>query len=167
MKKSLGIGSQISQISGLYYPHKIDNYIKIVKGIKFYGRYMDDSYIISNSKEELNKIYDDIKKICSKFGFFINYKKTQIFRIDKGFTFLKIRYRLTESGHLVRIPAKDNIVRERRKLKSFKKMLDNGEMTLDLISNQYKGWKGNISKCDCHRVILNMDKLYDELFSKK
>ena len=36
MHKSLGIGSQISQISGIYYPSKMDNYCKIVKGIKFY-----------------------------------------------------------------------------------------------------------------------------------
>lgn len=41
MRKSVGIGSQISQISGVYYPTRIDNYCKIVKGMKYYGRYMD------------------------------------------------------------------------------------------------------------------------------
>ncbi len=164
VNKSLGIGSQISQISGIYYPHEMDNYCKIVKSIKFYGRYMDDTYILSNNKEELKQLLEDIDKICKKLGIFINRKKTQIYRIDKGFTFLKIKYRLTETGHLVRIPVKSGFVRERRKLKSFKRMLDTGEMTFRDIEEQYKSWKGNLLKYDCHRTLRNMDKLFDELF---
>ena len=39
MNKSIGIGSQLSQISGLLYPIEIDNYCKIVKGLKYYGIY--------------------------------------------------------------------------------------------------------------------------------
>ena len=164
VNKSLGIGSQISQISGIYYPHEMDNYCKIVKGMKYYGRYMDDTYILSNNKEELKQLLEDIDKICKKLGIFINRKKTQIYRIDKGFTFLKIKYRLTETGHLVRIPVKSGFVRERRKLKSFKRMLDTGEMTFRDIEEQYKSWKGNLLKYDCHRTLRNMDKLFDELF---
>ena len=164
VNKSLGIGSQISQISGIYYPHEMDNYCKIVKSIKFYGRYMDDTYILSNNKEELKQLLEDIDKICKKLGIFINRKKTQIYRIDKGFTFLKIKYRLTETGHLVRIPVKSGFVRERRKLKSFKRMLDTGEMTFRDIEEQYKSWKGNLLKYDCHRALMNMDKLFADLF---
>jgi len=164
MNKSLGIGSQISQISGIYYPHEIDNYCKIVKSIKFYGRYMDDTYILSNNKEELQKLLLEIENICNKLGIFINKKKTQICRIDKGFTFLKIKYRLTETGHLVRIPVKSGFIREKRKLKSFKKMLDKQEMTYKDIEEQYKSWRGNIKKYDCHRTLRSIDKLYNELF---
>ena len=164
LHKSLGIGSQISQISGIYYVHEMDNYCKIVKGIKYYGRYMDDTYIISNDKEKLKELLNDIEKICNKLGVFINKKKTQIHRIDKGFTFLKIKYRLTESGHLVRIPVKSGFIRERRKLKKFKNLLNKGEMTYKEIEEQYKSWRGNIKKYDCHRTLMNIDKLFDDLF---
>lgn len=164
MHKSLGIGSQISQISGIYYPSKMDNYCKIVKGIKFYGRYMDDTYIIGNSKEELKSLLDDIDKICKKQGIFINHKKTQLFRLDKGFTFLKIKYRLTDTGHLVRIPVKKNFIRERRKLKSFKNLLDKGLIDFHDIEEQYKSWKGNIQKYDCHKSLKNLDKVFNDLF---
>lgn len=164
MHKSLGIGSQISQISGIYYPSKMDNYCKIVKGIKFYGRYMDDTYIIGNSKEELKSLLDDIDKICKKQGIFINHKKTQLFRLDKGFTFLKIKYRLTDTGHLVRIPVKKNFIRERRKLKSFKNLLDKGLIDFHDIEEQYKSWKGNIQKYDCYKSLRNLDKVFNDLF---
>lgn len=164
INKSLGIGSQISQISGIYYVHEMDNYCKIVKGMKFYGRYMDDTYIISNDKEQLKSLLEDIDKICNKLGIFLNRKKTQIHRIDKGFTFLKIKYRLTETGHVVRIPVKSGFVRERRKLKSFKKLLENGQMTFKDIEEQYKSWRGNIKKYDCYNSLKNMDKLFKDLF---
>lgn len=164
MHKSLGIGSQISQISGIYYPSKMDNYCKIVKGIKFYGRYMDDTYIIGNSKEELKSLLDDIDKICKKQWIFINHKKTQLFRLDKGFTFLKIKYRLTDTGHLVRIPVKKNFIRERRKLKSFKNLLDKGLIDFHDIEEQYKSWKGNIQKYDCYKSLKNLDKVFNDLF---
>ena len=164
MHKSLGIGSQISRISGIYYPSKMDNYCKIVKGIKFYGRYMDDTYIIGNSKEELKSLLDDIDKICKKQGIFINHKKTQLFRLDKGFTFLKIKYRLTDTGHLVRIPVKKNFIRERRKLKSFKNLLDKGLIDFHDIEEQYKSWKGNIQKYDCYKSLKNLDKVFNDLF---
>lgn len=45
--RSMGIGSQISQLAGIFYLTPIDNYCKIVKQYKYYGRYMDDIYIIS------------------------------------------------------------------------------------------------------------------------
>ena len=52
MKKSMGIGNQLSQITGVHYPTMMDNYCKIVKGIPYYGRYMDDTYVIVETKEE-------------------------------------------------------------------------------------------------------------------
>lgn len=164
LNKSLGIGSQISQISGLYYPHKIDNYCKIVKSIKYYGRYMDDTYIISNDKNYLRKILVEINDICKELGIFINFKKTHILKINKGFTFLKIKYRLNSDGHLIRRPDKYNITREKRKLKSFKRLLDCGDMTIEEISNQYYSWRGNILKYDGYKSIVNSDLLFNSLF---
>lgn len=89
MRKSIGIGSQLSQIAGLLYPTRIDNYCKIVKGIKYYGRYMDDIYIIHHDKEYLKKLIDEIDNICKEYGIFLNRKKTQIIKLSRPFTFLK------------------------------------------------------------------------------
>nr|CDL66843.1 unnamed protein product [uncultured bacterium] len=40
MAKHLNIGDQVAQVAGIAYPIPIDNYIKIVRGVKFYGRYI-------------------------------------------------------------------------------------------------------------------------------
>jgi len=51
--KGLGLGSQVSQISAVFYPNSVDHFIKDKLGIKTYGRYMDDGYIIHNNIKEL------------------------------------------------------------------------------------------------------------------
>lgn len=165
MKKSIGIGSQISQISGLLYPTRIDNYCKIVKGLKYYGRYMDDTYIIHESREYLQQLLKEIEVICSEYGIHINMKKTQIVKLSKTFPFLKNRYTLTASGKVIQRPNKKCFTRERRKLKKFRKLLDEGKMTFRDIDNQYGSWRGTIEKIASYHSLKNMDMLYAELFS--
>lgn len=165
MRKSVGIGSQISQISGVYYPTRIDNYCKIVKGMKYYGRYMDDIYIIHEDKEYLKGLLNDIQGICDELGLFINPKKTQIVKLSHGFTFLKIKYNLTETGKVQERISKDSVTRMRRKLKKFRKLMDAGEMSFDDVRCAYASWKGGVSHYDSYNVVKSMDKLFDELLS--
>ena len=92
------MGDQLSQAIGIYYPHRIDNYVKYVRGIKFYGRYSDDWYIMSPSKEELLDLLENIERIAHEYGIHINMKKTRIVKISGTYKFLQIKYTLTESG---------------------------------------------------------------------
>ena len=164
MKKSVGIGSQISQISGVFYPTRIDNYCKIVKGMKYYGRYMDDIYIIHEDKEYLKGLLNDIQGICDELGLFINAKKTQIIKLSKGFTFLKIKYSLTDTGKVVQRVSRDSVTRMRRKLKKLRIKLDQGEIGFEDVRCAYNSWRGSVAHYDSYTTLKNMDKLFDELF---
>ena len=95
--KGVGIGSQISQVIGIYYPTEIDNYCKIVKGCKFYGRYMDDTYIIHPDKMFLRELLHDIKAICDRLGIVINKKKTQIVKLSKSWRGNVLKYKAYKS----------------------------------------------------------------------
>lgn len=161
--RSLGIGSQISQIFGIYYPTRIDNYIKIVKGCKYYGRYMDDFYVIHEDKKFLKQLLVEVMAIAADLGLTINQKKTQIYRIDRGFTFLKLYHFVTPTGKIIRKPCKKNIVRQRRKLK---KMYKNGTYFDDVLES-YKSWRGNILKYNGYYAVRNMDSLFYYLFGEQ
>lgn len=161
--KSLGMGSQISQIAGIYYPTPIDNFCKIVQECKYYGRYMDDTYIIHHDKEYLFWLLEQIKSICWDLRIYINIHKTQIQKLNH-FTYLKIKYNLTDSGRIIRRVASDSITRERNKLKSFRELLNVGELSMDDICNQYKSWRGAISNFDTYHTIQNMDSIFMNLF---
>lgn len=166
MRKSVGIGSQISQISGVYYPTRIDNYCKIVRGMKYYGRYMDDIYIIHEDKEFLKGLLNDIRGICDELGLFINPKKTQIVKLSHGFTFLKIKYSLTETGKVRQRISKDSVLREKRKLKKLRGLLEEGKVSFADVRSSYASWKGGVEHYDSHTILQDMDKFFDELFIK-
>lgn len=166
MPKSLAIGDQVSQICSVYFPTRIDNYCKIVRSIRWYGRYMDDSYIISNDKQFIHEMLDKITKIASELGIFINHKKTHIMKINHFFTWLKLRYKLTETGHLVIKVNPKTVTRERRKLKKYRKMVDQGRMPLIDVQNSFKSWLGTYDKLLSYRTKSSMKALYTDLFER-
>lgn len=161
--RSLGIGSQVSQIFGIYYPTRIDNYVKVVKGCKYYGRYMDDLYVIHQDKAFLQDLLKDLIRLSDEMGLTVNIKKTQICRIDKGFRFLKLYHFVTDTGKVVRKPCRKNIVRKRRKLR---KMYKNGVL-LDDVLESYKSWRGNMLKYNSYRTIRSMDQLFNEIYGEE
>ncbi len=167
MHKSVGIGSQISQIAGIFYPSKLDNYIKIVRGIKFYGRYMDDFYIIHNDKEFLRSLLVDIRKIAKNYGLALSDNKTQIKKLSSGFTFLKIKYSVLPSGRITRRICSKNVTRHRRKLKKLKAMVETKKLPFIDVLNTHKSWVGSLRKFNCHKTLLNMQDLFNSLFKKE
>lgn len=164
--KGVGIGSQISQIAGILYPTEIDSYCKTVRRCRFYGRYMDDTYIIDESKEFLKSVLCGIRGICTRLGIIINERKTQIKRLSDGFTFLKMRYLFSRTGKIVVIPCRKTITRERRKLKKLRARLVQGKITMAEICEQYRSWRGNIKRFNAYKSVRSVDALYKSLFSE-
>lgn len=165
--KSIGIGSQISQIVGIFYPTRIDTYCKTIKGIHCYDVYMDDRVIIHPSKEYLKDLLKEIEDIAGKFGIFINHRKTQIVKLSHGFTWLKTRYILTASGKIIRKIPRKSVTRERRTMKHMAKLAGNHEIEWDDLKEQYKSWRGDKKRYNAYYTLKNMDKLYKELMEMK
>lgn len=164
IKKSVGIGSQISQIAGIYYPTPIDNYFKIKCRVKYYERYMDDVIMIVRTKEEAIKLLNDFYNLATQYHIYINQKKTQIIKLKKGFTFLKIKYFLTPSGKIIKKISKDTIIRNRKKLKKLKNKLDNNKITYKDIYNSYQSHVGRLKQFNNYYALKNFQKLHNQLF---
>lgn len=164
MEKSVGIGSHISQLCGILYPTEMDNYCKIVKGLKYYGRYMDDIYIIHENKRFLQDLLVYLDNLCRSIGLFINPKKTRINPIRHGFTYLQIKYNLTDSGHIIRRPTTKTFTRERHRLKSFYRLLSCERISLPEIARCYRSWRGNLKKYDAYVSLQSMDRYFYQIF---
>ena len=91
-----------------------------------YGRYMDDFYLIHESKEYLQACLLLIEHECAKLGIALNPRKTRVVKLTRGFTWLKKRIFYTETGRIVMKPFRDSITRERRKLKKMARMVAEG-----------------------------------------
>ena len=165
MAKSMGIGSQTSQIAGLFYPSTIDDYIKIVLGIKEYGRYMDDSYIILPTKEELIDLLNNhIVPMCTELGIHLNLNKTHILKLNNPISFLKLNYLIQDSSKVIVKVQSETFRRERRRIIKFRHLVKAKKITLNEVLDCYKGWRGTYVKYDSGYEIHKLDELFFNTF---
>lgn len=168
LEKSVGIGSQISQILGVWYPTPLDTWCKCVLGLKYYGRYMDDCYIFHPDYIFLMDVFlPGFYERANELDLFINPKKTIITPIDHEFIFLKQKYSLTNTGKVKMSHLKDGILRMRRRLKRLRNLFDNKMVNIEHIEVGYLSWRGNILKSEGHSLALKTtDKIYKSLFGE-
>lgn len=167
MAKSVDIGDQVSQDIGVFFPTRLDNYAKIVRGCKRYGRYMDDIYIIGSTKEYVESVIAGIKEEAEKLGLFINEKKTRVVKLSSTYKYLQVKYSLTDTGKVIKRINPKSVTRERRKIKAYKRLLDKEEMAYEDIEQAVKSWMGSFAKLMSKKQIKNMKILYKELFGKE
>jgi len=167
MPKSVDIGDQVSQDIGIFFPTRIDNYVKIVRGCHYYGRYMDDMYIIHQRREDLQSIIAGITEEAGRLGLFINPSKTHIAKLSDTYKFLQIKYSLSETGRVIKKINPKAVTRERRKLKAYKRMMDRGVMAYEDVEQSAKSWIGDYHRLMSKKQIKHMKDLYLMLFGKE
>ena len=162
----VGLGSEISQIIALDYASPIDHYVKDVRGIRGYGRYMDDGYVISNSMEELEDIRANLYRLADELGIAMSDKKNIItpFR-HHSFAFLKMRVRLGESGRVTMKLSRKSIKGMRRKLTIFRRWADEGRLAPEDIFQSYQSWRAHAKRCDSYDTLRAMDERFAALFA--
>lgn len=160
----LGLGSQVSQIAALALPNRIDHYIKDVLGMKYYARYMDDGCIISESKEKLEICLRELRRLCAEHGIRLNPKKTQIIKLTRGFTFVKVRFRYGANGKVVRRATYKGIRHMRAKLRIFRRWVDSGRMTAADVETSLVSWRGHMKRFHSYHMEQSVERLYRELF---
>ena len=158
LAKHMNIGDQVAQVAGIFYPHRLDNYIKIVEGEKYYGRYMDDFYVISRDKEHLKELSSRIRREAKRNGIILNENKTRICKISQYWRYLQIQYALTENGRVIKKIHPKRLTVMRRKLKKLAKKLSE----VDFI-NYYNSWFKNQYKLMSKKQRENMNELFKNL----
>lgn len=166
LAKGTDIGNQLAQNIGIVFPYRIDNYCKIVCGMKHYGRYTDDIHIIHRSKEVLLEVLEGIKKIAAEYGLILNEKKTHICKLSSDYRYLQVKYTLLQNGIVVRRIHPKAITRERRKLKAYKRLLDKGIITIEEIDGYFRSWLSGNYKYMSRDQIYKMNSLYVKLFGR-
>lgn len=160
----LGLGAETSQINAILYLNKVDHYIKEVLACKWYGRYMDDCYILHPSYEFLQQAKVAIQNQLKEFNIKLHPTKTKIIKVSQYFTFLKVRFMLTTTGKIIKKPCRDAIVRERRKLKKQYKLVKAGILTKEAVYQSFISWCGAIKHKTARKSLYVMRQLFNKLF---
>jgi retron-type reverse transcriptase len=99
-RTGLPIGNLMSQLFANVYLHELDHYIKNVRGVKFYVRYMDDFLILHESKAFLWSLLSDIEEFLrTRLALMLN-AKTRIGKTSEGIEF--VGYRIWSRTKLIK-----------------------------------------------------------------
>jgi hypothetical protein len=82
----------------------------------------------------------------------MNPKKTQIVKLSHGFTFLKARFALTDTGKVICGINPKSVRRMRRKLRTFRHWVDTGKMALCDAQTSYKAWRGSLKRYNSRKT---------------
>ena len=163
----LSLGNELSQVPASFFPSRIDHRIKDEMRIRDYFRYMDDSLAIVK-RDRCEEYLSVLREEAERLGIIINDDKIIIREVGKPFVFCKERFLFDRNkGRYYRIQNPRIARCERKKLKSFRRKLDAGQMTIRHIERQYKGVRGMISSHpNTIKTIRELDALYNSLFSE-
>lgn len=156
--KGLGLGSEVSQISAVYYLNSVDHLAKDKLGIHCYGRYMDDSYLIA-SREDAVEALGEIARLSGEMGLKLNPKATQVRPLTQGWHYLKKRVKLTDTGRVVMRLERKNVKRERDRLKANAEAVAAGEMPQSSAEMSWQSWAAYADRYDAHRTLGTVRKL--------
>ena len=158
--KGLPLGNQINQGLALLYLDGMDKLIKYELGIEYYGRYMDDFYLIHPSKDYLKNCLEVITAYLETLDLTLN-GKTQIFPFKNGVSYLGFHTYVIPGGQVIRKLKNQNKRNAQRKYLRMAKLVAEGKRDKEKFQASYNAWKNHISHGNCYRLGFEMDKLIE------
>ena len=137
--KGLPLGNQISQVFALLYLSGLDHFITGELGVKYYGRYMDDFYLIVNSKEYAKYCLNAIYEFVHSLGLELN-GKTQIIPFKNGIRFCGFHTYVTQDGKVIRKLINANKRAAKKKFRKMVGLVKNGKLTKEKFYESYNAW---------------------------
>lgn len=161
----LGLGSPLNQTLAVNYVNHCDHRLENTPGIEAVGVYMDDRWMLAESREVLRAALAAITPELEAKGLQLNTAKTKIVPIDKPFRYCQTRYFLSDSGAVIRLPMNRKTTRWRQKLKAMRNLYDTGKIpTGEEIRGSYVSTRATYTRRNARRVLLHMDGLFTRLF---
>lgn len=155
--KGVPLGNQISQVFGLLYLDGMDKLICHELGIEYYGRYMDDFYLIHPSKAYLQYCQKVITAYLETLDLTLN-GKTQIFPFKNGVSYLGFHTYITAEGRSIRKLKNQNKRNAQRKFIRMAKLVAAGKLPEQKLRASYGAWKNHISHGNCYHLGRAMDE---------
>lgn len=163
-KEDIGIplGNQISQVFALMYLDGLDHLITEKLQIKYYGRYMDDFYLIHEDKKYLEYCLAVIQNYIHSLKLTLN-GKTQIIPFKNGINFLGFHTYITRDGKAIRKLKGENKRKIKKRLLNNSELVKSGRMTKEKFYESYNSWRNHASHGNCVKLIHQMDNYVAKL----
>ena len=162
----LPLGYQTSQLLALMFLDDFDHHITETRGFRYYGRYMDDFYIIAPDKRALQELLTDVRRWMDGIGLELN-QKTGIYPLRNGIDFLGFHTYLTETGGVVQKLRRDNIDRIRSRIKKWRVDYPAGRVAKEKIIESFQGWDAFAAHGDTYALRSKYAKQVSEIIGEE
>lgn len=156
------LGNQINQGFALLYLDSMDKLIKYQLGIEYYGRNMDDFWLIHPSKEYLQDCLAVIRAYLETLNLTLN-GKTQIFPLKNGVNYLGFHTYVTNAGKVIRRLSNQKKRNAQRKYTKMAKLVATGKLPLEKLETSYTSHKAHRSHGNCYKMGELMDRRIAEI----
>lgn len=158
----LPLGYQTSQLLALMFLDEFDHLIKEAYGVSYYGRYMDDFFMIHGSKEFLQWLLKNVKEMMDEWGLELN-QKTGIFPLRNGIDYLGFHSYLTDTGKVVQKLRRDSLNRMKSKIRYWRTAYPRYEVTKEQILSSFSAWDAHAAHGDTYSLREKMAKQVEEI----
>lgn len=158
----LPLGNRLCQVYALLYLSGLDHFVTGELGVKYYGRYMDDFYLIVESKDCANWCLECIYKFVDTLGLNLN-GKTQIIPFKNGIKFCGFHTYITIDGKCIRKLTNEKKREAKKKYKKKAQLVAQGKLSEEKFWESYNAWKNHISHGNCVKFGYEMDKYIEGL----
>lgn len=163
--KGLPLGYQTSQLLALMYLDKFDHWVKEGLRIKYYGRYMDDFYLIHESKAYLQQCRREIEEYLATLDLKLN-EKTNIFPLQNGIDFLGFHTYLDKKGGVIRKLRRSSIKRMKGRLRRWEHEYREGKITRADVWPSFQSWDAHAAHGDTRALRLEMRQRFENIFKE-
>ncbi|MGN1300958.1 MAG: RNA-directed DNA polymerase [Clostridia bacterium] len=148
-------GNLTSQILANVYYNEADQFIKHKLKVRYYYRYMDDSIILMQNKEDIKKVKVEIEKFIKENLKLEFNSKTNIFKSKQGVNFCG--YKINEYRMKLRDKGKKRL---KKKVKYLKNEIKKGNMNSEEAKKHLCGYFGYLKYA-------NVYNLRNKIFAKE
>ncbi|MCM1213930.1 MAG: RNA-directed DNA polymerase [Lachnospiraceae bacterium] len=157
------IGHQCSQWTAIYFLNRLDHFIKEVLKIKYYGRYMDDFYLIHPNKRYLQYCLEEISNMLEAIGLELN-QKTQIMPLRNGIKVLGFHTYLGETGKVTMEIKSESKKRILKRFGKYKALVEAGALSMEEVIYAYNSWKSYAVYGNTEGILYAIDRRFYDLF---
>ena len=161
----LALGHQTSHICAVYYLSKALHYINQDLGCPMSGMYMDDWYVIVETKEEARRVLEAAREKFKSLGYDLN-NKTGIFPLRNGIDFCGFHVYLTQSGRVIRKLRQSSKKKMKRRIKKWERDYKAGLITREKIEESFQAWNAHAAHGDTRKLRQQLREKVDNIYKE-
>ena len=162
----LALGNQVDQVFALLMLSGFDHFVTGELGVKYYGRYMDDFYLIIEKKTYAEHCLKAIYLFIDSLGLELN-GKTQLIPFKNGIRFCGFHTYVTKDGKVIRKLTNEKKRKNLKKYRKMAKLVVDGKLDRKKFDESFCSVLNHLSKGNCTKFAFHLESMVKDILKNE